>query len=74
MGEAGGTAPARPLTPRLLVRSFLIAALVGYLAFSLAWPNMPFAVYVGAAVGAVTFLLLFASRGMQFRMPEPPPS
>lgn len=63
---------ARPITPRFVVRTFLLAALIGYLAFSLAWPNMPFALYVGAAVGVVTFLLLFASRGMQLRMPQPP--
>ena len=62
-----------PITPRFVIRSVLLAALVGYLAFSLAWPNMPFALYVGGAVGAVTFVVLFASRGMQFRMPQPPP-
>jgi hypothetical protein len=70
--DRGQPEAARPITPRFVIRTVLLAALIGYLAFSLAWPNMPFALYAGGAVGAVTFLALFASRGMQFRMPQPP--
>lgn len=62
-----------PLTARIVVRSLLIAALVGYLAFSLQWPNMPFALYFGIGAGVVAAALLIALRRVQFRMPQPPP-
>lgn len=39
--------PTFAFTRRFLVVSILIAVAVGLLAFSLQWPHMPFALYVG---------------------------
>lgn len=61
--------PSRPgeLTTRFWVRSVLIAAALGFAGFSLQWPNMPFALYVGLAVSAVILLLLVGFRLLQRR-------
>ena len=54
------SADSRPgaFTTRFWIRSVLIAVALGFLAFSLQWPNMPFAAYVGLGVGAVVFAVL----------------
>lgn len=56
------SAETRPgaLTTRFWIRSVLIAVALGFLAFSLQWPNMPFAAYVGLGVGAVVLVVLLA--------------
>jgi hypothetical protein len=50
------------------VRSVLIAAAIGFVAFSLQWGNgMPMALYIGLAVAAVVLLLLVGFRFLQRR-------
>jgi hypothetical protein len=61
-------------TTRWLIRSILIAFAVGFLAFSLQWPQMPWALYVGLAVGVIAFGLLAGFRLLQGRLPTPPTS
>ena len=60
---------ARPgeFTTRYWIRTVLIAAAIGFVGFSLQWPNMPFALYVGLAVAAVVLLLLVGFRLLQRR-------
>ena len=66
--------PSAPgaLTTRTWVISTVVALSAGYLAFSLLWPNMPFAAYVGVAVAVVAFALAIGVRLVQRRMPPPP--
>ncbi len=47
------------LSARVWIRSVLIAVAIGFLAFSVQWPNMPEAAYVGlaAATGALALLI-----------------
>ena len=47
----------RLFTARFLIMSTLIAVAIGYLAFSIQWPNMPFALYLGAIVAIVAFVV-----------------
>lgn len=49
------------------VRTVLIAAAVGFVGFSLQWPNMPFAAYVGLSVGLVVLAILVGVRLLQRR-------
>ena len=42
--------PTLAFTRRFLIVSMLIAVAAGFVAFSLQWPNMPFALYAGLAV------------------------
>lgn len=53
------------------VRSVLIAAVVGLIGFSLQWPNMPFALYVGMAVAVIVLALLVGFRMLRRRRPQP---
>lgn len=64
------TTPSRPgsFTPRFLVVSILVALAVGYLAFSLQFHNMPFALYLGAAVAIVVFALQLGIRVLRGRV------
>ena len=61
--------PARAgaFTTRFWVRSVLIAAAIGFIAFSTQWPAMPGALYVGLAVAGVALLLLVGFRLLQRR-------
>lgn len=65
---------ARPggFTTRFWVRSALIAVAIGFVGFSLQWPNMPFALYVGLAATAVALLLLVGFRFLQRRAAAAP--
>jgi hypothetical protein len=45
----------------------LIAAAVGFIAFSTQWPAMPGALYVGLAVTSVVLLILVGFRVLQRR-------
>jgi hypothetical protein len=54
-----------------LIRTLLIAFLAGFLAFSLQWPEMPRAAYVGTAVGLVVIGLLVAFRLVRRRFAPP---
>jgi hypothetical protein len=46
----------------------LIALAVGYAAFSVQWPNMPFAAYVGVAAGIVALAVQVGLRILQGRV------
>lgn len=60
------------LTLGFWVRSILIAAVIGLIGFSLQWPQMPFAFYVGIAVTVVVLGLLVGFRLLQRRSPSAP--
>ena len=55
------------LTRRYLVMAVLIALAVGYVTFSLLWPNMPFAALAGVAAAIVAFALAIGFRYAQRR-------
>jgi hypothetical protein len=55
------------ITRRFALLAFGSAALVGVIAFSLQWPNMPFAAYLGAGVALVWVLLAAGFRWLQRR-------
>jgi Flp pilus assembly protein TadB len=59
-------------TRRSWLVTVLIALAAGYLAFSVQWPNMPFAAYLGVAVAVVAFVVAVGVRLAQRRMPPPP--
>ncbi|MDQ2673444.1 MAG: hypothetical protein M3Y40_02195 [Chloroflexota bacterium] len=55
-------------TTRFWIRSVLIAAAIGFIAFSLQWSNgMPTALYIGLAVAAVVLLIVVGLRFLQRR-------
>jgi hypothetical protein len=58
---------AGAFTTRFWVRSVLIAAAIGFIAFSTQWPAMPGALYVGLAVGGLALLILVGFRLLQRR-------
>jgi hypothetical protein len=64
------TAPSRPgsFTPRFLVISAVVALAAGYLAFSLQFHNMPFALYLGVAVAVVVFAIQLGVRVLRGRV------
>ena len=65
-------ARAGAFTVRFWIRSLLIAAAIGLLGFSLQWPEMPFALYVGLAVGLVVLALQVGFRLLQRRTSSEP--
>ena len=56
------TSSGTTFTNRFWLRSGLIAIAAGFLGFSLQWPNMPVAVYVGLGVAVFTLALLVGFR------------
>ena len=60
--------PTYAFTPRFLIVSMLVAAAAGFLAFSLQWPNMPFALYVGLGVTALILAVQVGLRRLRRRM------
>lgn len=56
-----------------LIRTAIFAFVAGLIAFSLQWPQMPFALYVGLIVGAVVLALLTGLR-LLGRRAQPPAS
>lgn len=69
--RAARKAPAAPpgsFTRRFWIVSALIAAAVGYIAFSLQWPEMPWALYVGLASGVMALAIAVGFRYLQRRM------
>ena len=60
------------LTRRYAIRAVVIAAVLGLIAFSLQWPEMPWALYVGAAVAAAALAVMIAFRLLGGRRPAPP--
>jgi len=63
------TTPAGTFTRRFVLVATLIALAVGYAAFSVQWPNMPFAAYVGVAAGIVALAVQVGLRLVQRRVP-----
>src|SRR5918999_4480688 len=59
--------PTYELTPRFIVVSMLIAAAIGFAAFSIVWPNMPLALYVGLIATAIALALQVAFRLLRRR-------
>lgn len=67
-------APPGSFTRGYIIRTVLIAFVVGYLAFSIQWPQMPFALYVGIAAAVVAAVLMVGFKLLQRRLPTPPTS
>jgi hypothetical protein len=66
--RGGGTARPGEFTSRFWIRSVLIAAAIGFVAFSLQWSNgMPMALYIGLAAAALVLLILVGFRFLQRR-------
>lgn len=67
------SADTRPgaFTTRFWIRTVLITVALGFLAFSVQWPNMPFAAYVGLGVGAVVLVVLLGVQLLGRRRPPP---
>lgn len=59
--------PTFAFTRRFLIVSMLIAVAAGFVAFSIQWPNMPFALYVGLAVTAATLAVQVGMRLLRRR-------
>jgi cytochrome bd-type quinol oxidase subunit 2 len=59
--------PTFAFTPRFIVVSTLIAVAIGFAAFSMQWPNMPFALYLGLLVTAVALAIQFGIRLLRRR-------
>ena len=55
------------VTARFLVISLAVAAVAGLVFFSVQWPNMPTALYVGIAAAAVALALAVAVRYLRRR-------
>ena len=64
-------ADSRPgaFTARFWIRTILIAVALGFLAFSLQWPNMPFAAYLGLGIGGIALAVMVGVRLIQRRAP-----
>ncbi len=60
--------PASTFTRRFVVLATLLAAAVGYAAFSFAWPNMPLAAYVGVAAALIALAFQVGMRLLQRRV------
>jgi hypothetical protein len=54
------------------VRALVIAAVLGLISFSLQWPEMPWALYVGLAVSGAALAVMIAFRLLGSRRPAPP--
>lgn len=66
--QGGGTGRPGEFTSRFWIRSVLIAAAIGFVAFSLQWSNgMPMALYIGLAAAALVLLILVGFRFLQRR-------
>ena len=64
----GSTRPTFAFTRRFLIVSGLIAVAAGFAAFSLQWPNMPFALYIGLAVTALALAVQVGMRLLRRRV------
>ena len=61
------TQPRAPFGRRFWIRTIFVAAAAGFLAFSFGWPEMPFALYVGTAVGLVVAALIVGLQALRQR-------
>jgi hypothetical protein len=65
--RSSGT-PSRPFSASFLFRAVLIAAAIGLIGFSLQWgEGMPWALYVGLAVGAIALAVILGIRYLMSR-------
>lgn len=64
---ATSAAPQTGLSRRFLIWTLGGAAAGGLIAFSLAWPRMPFAAYVGLAIAAAWIVAGFGVRALAGR-------
>jgi protein-S-isoprenylcysteine O-methyltransferase Ste14 len=55
------------VTPGWLIRTFIVAFLIGLVFFSTQWPEMPFALYVGLIAGGIWFLVAAGIRRLRRR-------
>jgi hypothetical protein len=62
------TPPTFAFTRRFVILSVLIAVAAGFVAFSLQWPNMPFALYIGLAVTATALAVQVGLRLLRRRV------
>ena len=72
--RAARQAPSRPagtFTRRFVLVATLVVLAVGYVAFSVLWPNMPFAAYVGVAAGLAALVVQVGLRLVQRRVTPP---
>lgn len=60
--------PPGAFTTGYWIRSGLIALAIGFIAFSLQWPHMPFAAYAGAAALLGALAILIGLRFLQRRI------
>lgn len=68
-----GATPATPqgaISRRFLYWTIGGAAGIGLIAFSVAWPQMPFAAYVGGGAAAAWIVLAIVARAMVGRAPR----
>ena len=65
------TTPPGAFSTGFWIRGGLVALLAGFLAFSLQWPRMPFALYVGVAAAAIVLALWVGFRLIQRRIGTP---
>ena len=66
--QGGGPARSGEFTTRFWIRSVLIAAAIGFVAFSLQWSSgMPRALYIGLGATAAVLLILVGFRLLQRR-------
>ena len=59
--------PSFAFTPRFIIVTMLIGAAAGFVAFSLLWPSMPIALYVGLIVTATVLGIQVGIRLMRRR-------
>jgi len=59
--------PTFGFTPRFIIVSLLIAVAAGYVAFSLTFSNMPFALYVGLIVVGIVLVIQVGIRLLRRR-------
>jgi len=59
--------PTFGFTRRFIVVTMLVAAAAGFIAFSLLWPNMPFALYIGLIVTVIVLAIQVGIRLLRSR-------
>lgn len=53
------------------IRTAIVAFVIGFIAFSLGWPEMPWAMYLGTATALLVVALLVGFRLLQRRVSPP---